>query len=202
MSTVKTSNSETAVDYKTKMSKQSPPQKKKEKQTQNANEAARMLRFEHTKGAEWILKRSANNASRGQNEFRGPGCLLLNRLGLTVGGGQGRWGFFHGQSRFLRRQFVSRCGHLATRSVWHRSWLFEETELATCRIAARGKTRTHVWKAFTAVKRLCLISMLKNLHRSVPRARKPSYPSAGWAGTMSHMAERSWHHWVICWQHW
>lgn len=120
--------------------KTEPPPKKKGKQTQNANEAARMLRLEHTKGAEWILKCSANNASRGQNEFRGPGCLLLNRLVLTVGGGQGRWGFFHGQSRFLSRQFVSRCGHLATRSVRHRSWLFEETELATCRIAARGKT--------------------------------------------------------------
>lgn len=153
-----------AVDYKTKMSKQSPPPSP----PKNANEAARMLRFEHTKGAEWILNRSANNASRGQNEFRGPGCLLLNRPVLTVGGGQGRWGFFHGQSRFLRRQFVSRCGHLATRSVWHRSWLFEETESATCRIAARGKTRTRLKSLY------CCEKALFNLHVKEFAPKRPT----------------------------
>lgn len=40
--------------------------------------------------------KTANNASRGQNEFRGPGCLLLNRLVLTVVGGKEGGGSFTG----------------------------------------------------------------------------------------------------------
>lgn len=74
VSTVTTSNSETAVNYKTMMSKQNP--EKQKIKAKIANDAVRMLRFEHTKGVQWTLKATANEASRGQNEYRGPGPLL------------------------------------------------------------------------------------------------------------------------------
>lgn len=152
------------------MSKQRPPPKKKtEKQTQNANEAARMLRFEHTKGAEWILKRSANNASRGQNEFRGPGCLLLSRLVLTEGGGGGKegGGSFTG-SHASWEDNSSAAVAIWQHGVWHRSWLFEETELATCRIAARGETHTHLKSLY------CCEKAFFNLHVNEFAPKRPT----------------------------